>query len=350
MPQSSFQALKDSRKRQFHLIRVEALKSRPIIGAHSSRVLRKTLAMADRHDLIGRTLLDVEIHKKHSTLMLGRFDKHVERCRVDYDKMILALKEYKQRVPSFESYLRTRLRFLTVLHSCQYLNVRDVTKSAVSLASKLPSTLRGVRQRPKLIGAIEIEVVSMKLMRGQKFEFGEGVKSGRRKLEVLESMCKGLLSAEDTIALVHFHGVIDLGKNISEERVGLIRNALQTCWKGSYRVEMKALSEEFGGKQKSINANLKHLARYITKGGNLMVDGKTHMRYKVAFDQDDLGYEAMMISDGWRKKGSPIQIESKSEGLEDVRSLTGQEIVFHAEAIDALMGDQRNRQGYMVIV
>jgi N-acetylglucosamine kinase-like BadF-type ATPase len=81
-----------------------------------------------------------------------------------------------------------------------------------------------------------------------------------------------------------------------------------------------------------------------------MVDGKTHVRYKATLDQDDLGYEVMMSSDVWRKKGSPIQIESKSEGLEDVRSLTGQEIVFHAEAIDALMGDNRNRQGCVVIV
>ena len=350
MPKSNFKTLKASRKRQFQRIRQEALQSRPVIGAHSSRVLRKTLAMADRHDLIGRTLLDADIHKKHNALMFTKFEKQVERCRVDYEKTVLALKEYKLRVPSFESYLRTRLRFLTVLHSCQYLNVRDVTKSAVSLASKLSSTVREIRQHPKLIGAIEIEVVSMKLMRGQKFEFSEGFKSGRRKLEVLESMCKGLISAEDSIALVHFHGVIDLGKNSSEKRAGLIRNALQTGWKGSYRVEMKALSEEFGGKQKSVNSNLKHIARYITKGGNLMVDGKTHMRYKVAFDQDDLGYEAMMISDGWRKKGSLIQIESKSEGLEDVRSLTGQETLFHAEAIDALMGQKRNRQGYVLIV
>lgn len=350
MPKSSFQVLKASKKRQFQRIRKEALQSRPVIGAHSSRVLRMTLAMADRHDLIGRTLLDADIHKKHNALMFIKFEKQVERCRDDYEKMIHALKEYKQRVPSFESYLRTRLRFLTILHSCQYLNVRDVTKSAVSLASKLSSTVREIRQHPKVIGAIEIEVVSMKLMRGHKFECGEGVKSGRRKLEVLESMCKGLISAEDSIALVHFHGVIDLGKNSSEEKVGLIRNALQAGWRGSYRVEMKALSEEFGGKQKSVNANLKHIARYITKGGNLMVDGKTHMRYKVAFDQDDLGYEAMMISDGWRRKGSLLQIESKTEGLEDVRSLTGQETLFHAEAIDALMGQKRNRQGYVLIV
>ena len=81
-----------------------------------------------------------------------------------------------------------------------------------------------------------------------------------------------------------------------------------------------------------------------------MVDGKAHMRYKVTFDQDDLGYEAMMSSGVWRKKGSPTQTESKSEGLEDVRSVTGQAIVFHTEGIDALMGDKRNRQGYVVIV
>ena len=37
-------------------------------------------------------------------------------------------------------------------------------------------------------------------------------------------------------------------------------------------------------------------------------------------------------------------------GLEDVLSLTGQETLFHAEAIDALMGDKRNRQRYVVIV
>jgi hypothetical protein len=347
MPNNSFEELKDNRGSQFHRIRQEALQSRPVIGAHSSRVLRKTLAMADRHDLIGRTLLDAEVHKKHSVLMLARFNKLVERCKVDYDEMAPVPREHKQRLPSFEAYLRTRLRFLTVLHSCKWLDVSDVKNSALSLASKLSSTLKGVRKRPKLIGAIEIEVVSMKLMRGQKFETDEAVKSGRRKLEVLESMCKGLLSAEDTIALVHFHGIVDLGKKTTDAREQLIRNAFQTSWNGSYRVEMKGLSEEFGGSKKSVNANLKGIARYITKGGTLMVDGKTYMRYKVAFDQDDLGYEAVMISDGWRKKGSIIQIESKSEGLEDARSLTGQEILFHAEVIDALMGDKRNRQGYV---
>ena len=350
MAKSRFKALKENRAHQFERIRQEALDSRPVIGAHSGRVLRKTLSLAGRHDLIGRTLLESDVHQKHDALMLARFDTLVKRCSADYDKMALALKELKQRVPSFDAYLRKRLRFLTVLHSCQYLNVHDVTESALSLASELSSSIKGMRQHPKLIGAIEIEVVSMRLMRGQDFEFGEGVESGRRKLEVLEGMCEGLLSAEPTIALVHFHGVIDLGKHHSDAKESIVKKTLVTAWNGSYRVEMKGLSEQFGGNKKSVNANLKHISRYITKGGNLLVKGKMYMRYKVAFDQDDLGYEAMMISDSWRKKGSPIQIESKSEGLEDVRSLTRKEILFHAEAIDALMGQKRNRQGYVFVV
>lgn len=54
-----------------------------------------------------------------------------------------------------------------------------------------------------------------------------------------------------------------------------------------------------------------------------------------------------MVQD-WRKVGSVIREESKSEGLEHPKSMTKAEIVFHAQAIDMLMGLKRNRMGYVI--
>jgi hypothetical protein len=146
-----------------------------------------------------------------------------------------------------------------------------------------------------------------------------------------------------TVALVHCHGIIDLGKCSYDDACTRLRQ----LWKKSYQVEVKNLSEQYRGKKKSVALNLKHIAGYITKGANDKIQDGISLHYKLSFDKDMESIEDQMIKD-WRKVGSAVQAENVSDGLSHSKSMTKAEIAFHAEAIDMLMGLKRNRMGYVI--
>ncbi len=145
-----------------------------------------------------------------------------------------------------------------------------------------------------------------------------------------------------TVALVHCHGVIDLGRCTYD--VACTR--LRQIWGKSYQVEVKNLSEQYRGKKKSVALNLKHIAGYMTKGANDKIQDGISLHYKLSFDKDMESIEDQMIKD-WRKVDS-IRAERITEGLAHSKSMTIAEIAFHAEAIDMLMGLKRNRMGYVI--
>ena len=118
-------------------------------------------------------------------------------------------------------------------------------------------------------------------------------------------------------------------------------------WTKPYQVEVKNLSEQYRGKKKSVTANLRDIAGYITKGANDRIKDGISLHYKLSFDKDMESIEDQMIRD-WRKVGSVIRAEALSEGLEHPKSMTKAEIAFHAEAINLLMGLKRNRMGYVI--
>jgi hypothetical protein len=146
-----------------------------------------------------------------------------------------------------------------------------------------------------------------------------------------------------TVALVHCHGIIDLGKCSYDDACTRLRQ----IWGKRYQVEVKKLSEQYRGKKKSVVLNLKHIAGYITKGANDKIQDGISLHYKLSFDKDMESIEDQMIKD-WRKVGSAVQAENVFDGLSHSKSMTKAEIAFHAEAIDMLMGLKRNRMGYVI--
>jgi hypothetical protein len=339
---TTFQELKRNSSAQFETVRAVALQSRMTIGKNQEKELDRCLALAGKRNLVGKTLLARSIRQKHGEFMVNRLLALAE-------KIFQSASQNMSGYRTLDELVRARLQFVTVLHEVCLLDVNEVGVSARSLIEKfeeLASLLKRQRFGCSFIGAIEVEIVSMKMMREAHQDDSDSVAdAGRRKLKVLNSMLgrSRKLRIAPTLVLVHFHGVIDLGRCSYDEFCEELRN----IWTKPYQVEVKNLSEQYRGKKKSVTANLRDIAGYITKGANDRIKDGISLHYKLSFDKDMESIEDQMIRD-WRKVGSVIRAEALSDGLEHPKSMTKAEIAFHAEAIDLLMGLKRNRMGYVI--
>jgi hypothetical protein len=339
---TTFKELKEGRAAQLEAVKASALQARMTIGRNQEKSLDKCLVLAGKRNLVGKTLLARSIRQKHGEFMVNRLLGLAEKITQSAPQDISGCR-------TSDELARARLQFVTVLHEVCPLDLGVVRDSAIRLTkgfNDVASLLKRRRFGCSFIGAIEVEIVSMKMMRDAHQGDDEIVAgAGRRKLKVLDSMLgrSRKLRSSSTVALIHCHGVIDLGRCSYDE----FRDGLQKMWTKPYQVEVKNLSEQYRGKKKSVTANLKDIAGYITKGANDRIQDGISLHYKLSFDKDMESIEDQMIRD-WRKVGSVIRAEALSEGLEHPKSLTMAEIAFHAEAIDLLMGLKRNRMGYVI--
>lgn len=342
---TTFQELKKTGKEQADAIR-QAMEMRVLVGKKQEEVVNKALAIADRRDLIGRTLLSKNVRRIHQERMQNRMKKLISEMVIRYRKLI-------NTETTLDAHLRKQLRFVTILHQVTGLDVNNTTASAKCLLESLDKIFDELHQRKKrlrMIGSVEIENISMRKMRdAHRSDNLDDFHSGRRKLKVLEAMIGNnvILKCDDVVALVHCHCVMDLGSYRDDD----IKEQLQKWWAIKYQIEVKKLSEHFRGKRKSVEANLNDIASYITKGANDYIgtgkDKGISLHYKLSFDKDMESAEDQMVRE-YRTKGSPIREEHKSYGLEHPRSMTYSEIAFHAQAIDALMAIKSDRMGYLI--
>lgn len=340
----TFKELKDGGIKELEFLRSESLKSsRLAVGVNQEKALNHCLVAHGSSHLQGTTLLSAGVRKRHDELMYQRLLQLVRKSFVRQK----GIHEPNSKI-EMDS-LRKRIQFVTVLHEVCPLDLGAVRFSAQSLIQHfqdLSHALKGRRFSCSFVGVIEIEIVSMRLMRqAHQYSDAENLTSGRRKLKVLESMLEGSISLKEasSVALVHCHGVIDLGRCPYE----IMCTELREIWNKSYQVEVKNLSDKYRGMHKSVESNLRDIASYITKGANDKVKSGISFHYKISFEKDLESVEDKMIQD-WRKVGSVIREESKSEGLEHPMSMTKAEIVFHARAINMLMSLKRNRMGYVI--
>lgn len=340
----TFKQLKESGAAELEFLRMEMLNtSRLAVGVNQEKAVNRCLVFSGNSHLQGRTLLAKAVRKNHLALMVERLLNLANR--------VIGEKETGgvSKSLSADEALRNRLHLITVLHEVCPLELNAVAESTEQLIAKFDNFAQSLRQQRfgcSFVGAIEIEIVSMRLMReAHQHEDLKDLTSGRRKFKVLDSMLgrSRTLRNAPTVALVHCHGIIDLGKCSYDDACTRLRQ----IWGKSYQVEVKNLSEQYRGKKKSVALNLKHIAGYITKGANDRVKDGISLHYKLSFDKDMESIEDQMIKD-WRKVGSAVRSENKSEGLKHSKSMTMAEIAFHAEAIDMLMGLKRNRMGYVI--
>jgi hypothetical protein len=311
------------------------------IGSWNKVRLRKALAGTGDFDLAQRTLLCEAVHAEHqdrmSSLILAKAEK-LKNAESGTKKVC-------------ESSVRQRCRFLTLIHSVEVLDVIR-TVEEIKLFKKHIENVIYQSKGIWCIGSIEVEIISLDLM--EKIQEENGV-SEKRKLEVCKLLSKHLRKAERTHPshfLLHFHGVLFASK---EERFFELENTLKNykinnkrIWsKAPRQIQLKPISEQFAGKKKTLNANLKDIARYITKGGNDWFAGKAYLQYKLAFENDDVISEEEWIQKNWRRNNS-LRQERAEDGIESVLSLTKAEIIYLAQTIDAMMNLSRNRLGYVV--
>ncbi len=339
----TFKQLKKSGAEQFEFLQKEALNSAMLlVGVNQEKALNGCLVSSGNSHLQGMTLLAKAVRKEHSALMVERLMSLANR--ITGEKKTSGLSKSR----SADEALRNRLQFITVLHEVCPLELNAVEESAEQLIAKIDSFGQSLKQQRfgcSFVGAIEIEIVSMRMMReAHQHDDLDDLTSGRRKFKVLDSMLgrSRTLRNAPTVALVHCHGIIDLGKCSYDDACTRLRQ----IWVKRYQVEVKKLSEQYRGKKKSVALNLKHIAGYITKGANDKIQDGISLHYKLSFDKDMESIEDQMIKD-WRKVDS-IRAERITEGLAHSKSMTKAEIAFHAEAIDMLMGLKRNRMGYVI--
>jgi hypothetical protein len=297
----SFQELKRTSAERFE--RLQSL-IRPNLGSHRRTRLR----------VCGESgsLLHKGVAQHHGTLLFE-----------DYQKKLGGL---------VRDEAQERLRFLTVLHSVTSLNKKDVMRAVVNMEAALHRCFDG--SGAWLLGAVEIEVVNVALLR----RIGSLKKDETRKLDVLERLAdRNAIDTADNGALVHFHGIVDLGGGNSSLREAQLRRNFKklSVWQRSpYQVELK---RHF--KKRTVAQNLKGIASYITKGGN------EELRYKAGFGRDLLDdLEAKM----WRAGNG--RADKGGETVTDERGLSIAEIAFLDSIWLELMDRKKDQRGYLVRV
>jgi len=352
LSKSIVKKLKADSKVVMTALQAEAKRQRFLIGSHNSVKLKKSLAAVGRLDLVGRTLLDPDVHQVHAARLNKRLQARWEKikAKADSDWKMLPRSAKSQVVRrNSQEVAASHLRFLTLVDSVTAVDARAGLKAAKRLKEKLTTTLDSVSGLTCL-GAIEVEVVSMKLMREIKKKDTQSA-SETRKLDVCEALAYKLSSTvyrnEESLFLVHFHGVVTA---TSPEKFDLLNKQLRKSktWVIAPRqIELKKLSEEYAGKAKSVEKNLEHIATYITKGGNDWYARKAYLRYKIGFEADEASDENEWIAKSWRRD-QLLRAERAEDGIEDLFSLTADEIGQLAVLIDGLMGLSRSRFGYCI--
>lgn len=312
----------------------EALNSKFPVGSHNKIRLKKALSIFGERNLVESTLLTPSIHEIHSNKLAKRFIARWNSINKKNNDAMVA---------------KSKFKFLTLLDCIEVpdeaICLKTIEKFKENL-TQIVSDSTGVW----LLGSVEVEVVSLEMMRHNRKLTTTPTESEQRKLDVCEKLLTKLKSRDQHLSsylLVHFHGLVSANSQIRFEQ---FRSALQNVkrWKVAPRqIELKNLSDSFGGKRKSMEANLKDIARYITKGGNDWVAGKSYLRYKISFDNDYLESEEGWSQKSWRSN-ELLKQERIEEGIEDVLSMSKGEIFLLARIIDKMMIGGKGRTGYLV--
>lgn len=333
------QTLDDLKQNRDHLNRAvfEAfLADRPTVDSKTKSTLKAALRLGSRPDLNGNTLLERSIHQAHTNHVNTALEKLAKRAAGRARGLVQSERE---------RLIRDRIRFVTILYVAEDLSPDAVIDSCDVFKTIL---VRGLAAGSKeSIGAIEVEVVNTMTDSGKLSALMQQAPAVD-KLKTLQELTPVWATGSERLALIHYHGVVTL-KTAGEQGVKLLRNELakEGLCDVNRQTEISLLTDEFGGRRKTLEENLFHIARYITKGGNKLVAGRMTFEYKTSFKQSDIKQEKELIS-GHRETGSDIRREKLEDGLENPLAMTFSEVLFQAIVIDRLMGTAKDRRGYLI--
>jgi hypothetical protein len=282
----------------------------------------------------GRLRFDLGKHQKTKLKVLGELKDRTLLTKSVAEKHATNLeKQFYGRWRNLtKKEMNERLRFITVLAELAPLDLDATAKAVERMFSKLRivfGSIRGI----EVIGAAEIEIVNVEKMKRMA-----SVADEARKLDVIDAMLpaeeKSLYKTGITsYALVHFHGVIDVG-NSGAEKLRKLDMVSRHYWSEKYAVQIKSLYST-----KTVKKNLTDIATYLTKGGN------ENLIYKIGFGYDDEDkIQRQLLKAGRAKK------EGDYAGIENELSLTIAEVKFLGEAINQMMDrtcSKNMRNGYL---
>ena len=325
-------------KRVERTVKEEALVSKFLLGSHNSKKLNWALALTNNLHLNDCTLLTEGIHKIHTNRLR---DRYVKRYISIKNKVASFNKQHSSEIAF------NRFRFLTVVDCVEVINHSKAIDAIQTFRNNLTET---INQSVGIwcLGAIEVEVISIEMMRLLAMHSTD---SEKRKLDVCETLLKSLSKRDQNLSsffLIHFHGVVTGTK---ESRFIKFSENLHKNkkWKRAPRqIELKSLSRRYQGNAKAIERSLNDIARYITKGGNDWYGEKAYLRYKLGFDNEDIQTEDSWVNKNWRKN-EILRKEHKEEGIEDMLSMNPYEISTLAQVIDTMMKSKRDLTGYLLL-
>lgn len=351
---SLLKRLRQDSSKMMEAIRKEAMKYQFLVGSHNSVKLKRSLALVDRLDLVDKTLLSPKIHKVHSFRLADRYIKKWKKIKTSrLNKWSsLPLKNRKEiSRPTDNEIASTHLRFFTLIDSVTTIDHQSALKSAKKMKAELLKVLKATKGM-WCVGVIEGEVISLRSMKEIQ-QTDKNTESEKRKLDVCEVLAgdfkNSLYKNDSSQFLVHFHGVLISNKESQFEEFTSKLKKVKQWNKAPRQIEVKKLSTSFGNKSKSTEQNLKHISTYITKGGNDWCSNKAYLRYKVGFELDDSDVvdEQTWVLKNWRRN-ELLKKEHSEDGIEDVLSMTPEEVVELTLFIDGLMSLNRTRTGYLI--
>jgi len=311
----------------------------------SSETFCKIRTLARDQGFALKTFRDKKLQRSGCAQTTTLLNKSVSETHADH--MYLSLKEHIGG-----GVVQDRLRYLTVIHDVVGTVFDDseamVMRSVQQMVSRLESALSGFWS----LGVVELELISLDLMRS--FQSQEGTQ--RHKLMLTEHLLEtgdwsqtdeGIFQRLDpggTRVLVHAHIVVDLGADASgdlADREACLRDRLKNYWSGSRQFELKKFSEQWRGTKRSLDQNLRHIANYATKCGN------EELRFKVGFGREH--YEEIE-SQMFYYYGKQLISEDDDGSVIDVRALNANEIGFLDRITCLLMNRNKSNSGKGYIV
>lgn len=326
--------------------------SRFLIGTHNSKRLSRSLLSHDKYELTQTTLLNSDVHKAHSENLAVQFIRKWDAIKTsrlaEWSALLSDIKNAVPR-PTDSTISSSSHRFLTLVDSVELLNAPSAVGSVKRMKRELAACIRKVRG-VTCLGAVEVEVISIKMMRRIR-ELNSSTEIEQRKLEVCEVLAEpwlnGVYEGERSHMLIHFHGVITADRESNFEKLSAILRSQPQWSQAPRQIELKKLSEEFAGRKKTTENNLKDIAKYITKGGNDWNAGKAYLRYKISFNNEMNLNEEEWSAFNWRRN-EELRQEHQEEGITDILSLTPHEISELATVIDGMMSLDKTRTGYLI--
>lgn len=349
-------------------------------GSHTKTRLAEALAANGNEGLLKKTLLWPDVSKAEASDLFLRFCRRAEK--IDVREAGKAIKElsrngrpYKRgekRVKPFSTY--QSFRFLTILHKVVHLCDGEAVNAGRQMMYQLNEAFSQV-SGVSCLGVSEFEIFSRLKMRhireltlaGKKKLIGsDGITISEerraeiektieaqefRKLDVLEGLSQvndeSLYANNSSEILVHFHGIVCAP---SQEKFDEIEKVLRSnpMWKIEPRqIELKCLTTKYGKKVKSVTDNFRCISDYIVKGGNDWVGKKAYLRYKLRFSNDMPLSEDEIDNINWRTDQLLRLNRGSNDRVEDLLSLSINEINIQAKTLYGMMNLKKNLKGHI---